>query len=143
MSINNYKNGSYVWQSLPYNRRVEFEVNNDSKEKLKIVPVRIPLLYDLNPNPDDVKKEVKRLDLTYTVQVGAYSKPVQRNIFDKIKDVQMFYTNKLYKYTTGEFKLAENAKKELIRIKKLGFNDAYVQKLSEYYPQLIKNIPLN
>ena len=140
ISINNYKDGSYVWQSLPYNRRVEFEVSNDTKEKLKIVPVKIPLLYDLNPDPDDIKKEIVRLESIYTIQIGAYSKPVQRTLFNTIKNIQMFYVNKLYKYSCGEFKLVEDAKKELIRIKKLGFNDAYIRKVSEYYPHLIESM---
>ncbi len=140
ISINNYKNGAYVWQSLPYNRRVEFEVSNDYTKKLKIVPVKIPVLYDLNPNKEDVEKEIKRLDSVYTVQIGAYSKPVQRKMFGDIKNVQMFYVEKLFKYTTGEFKLLEDAKKELIRIKKLGFDDAYLRKVSEYYPNMIKNM---
>ena len=45
----------------------------------------------------------------------------------------MYYTGKLYKYTTGEVKLFNTAQKELINIHELGYSDAYITKVSEYF----------
>ncbi len=140
VSINKYKDGSYVWESLPYNRRVEFEILQDKKNKLKIVPVRIPVLYRPDVKFDEVKEELVRLDSIYIIQLGAYSKPVQREIFSGVKDVQMYYTGKLYKYASGQFKSLEEAQKELEKIRALGFRDAYIRKMSEYYRGLIKKL---
>jgi outer membrane protein OmpA-like peptidoglycan-associated protein/Tol biopolymer transport system component len=133
ISINQYKDGSYVWGSLPYNRRVEFEIVNDAGKKLKIVPVRIPVLYKLNINPEEIKMELARLDSVYVIQLGAFNKPVQREVFKNIKDVQMYYTGKWYKYSTGQFKKLSEAENELENIRALGYKDAYIRKLSDYY----------
>ena len=137
ISINNYKNGSFVWQSLPYNRRVEFIVTNDVNEKLKIAQIKIPVLYGLDAKQEEIKNEIARLDSIYTIQLGAYSKPIQRKVYHKINNVQMYYTGKLYKYSTGEFKLLATAKKELINIHELGYSDAYIRKVSEYFPKIL------
>jgi len=140
ISINNYKDGSYIWQSLPYNRRVEFIVNANVNENLKIVPVKIPVLYELNPSQEELKKEIARLDSIYTIQLGAYSKPIQRKVYGKIKNVQMYYADKLYKYSTGEFNSPEAAQKELVSIHNLGYRDAYIRKVSEYFPNKLKDL---
>ncbi|OQY02813.1 MAG: hypothetical protein B6I20_06425 [Bacteroidetes bacterium 4572_117] len=143
ISINNYKDGSYLWQSLPYNRRVEFKVSNDTNEKLKVTPVKIPVLYGLDSKSDEVKKELARLETVYTIQIGAYRKPVQRKVFAKIKNVQMYYSNKLYKYTTGEFNSFESAQKELLSVHNSGFDKAFIRKASEYLPNEISKLYSN
>ena len=143
ISINQYKDGSYVWESLPYNRRVEFEIVNDAEKKLKIVPVRIPVLYRFNVKLEEVKKELARLDSVYIIQLGAFSEPVQREVFKNIKDVQMYYTGKLYKYSTGRFKEPSKAEKELARVREMGYKDAYIRKLSEYYVNMHKRYDIN
>ncbi len=143
ISINQYKDGSYVWESLPYNRRVEFSVLADKEAKLKVVPVRIPLLYKRDIKPDELKKELARLDSVYIIQLGAFGNPVQREVFKNIKDVQMYYTGKLYKYSTGKFKELRKAENELARIRKMGYKDAYIRKLSEYYVNMHKRYDIN
>jgi len=140
VSINQYKDGSYVWESLPYNRRVEFNVLNDKENKLRIVPVRIPIIYQKDISPEEVKKELARLDSVYIVQLGAFSRPVQRGAFSDIPNVQMFYTGKLYKYASGEYKSLKEAQEELKRIRTLGYKDAYIRKMSEYYRGFMKKI---
>ena len=140
ISINKYTDGSYVWQSLPYNRRVEFNIIKDPLQKLKIRRIKIPVLYDINPDPDKIKKEFARLDSVFTIQLGAYKQPISQKHLKKIKNLQMFYTGNLYKYSTGEFKSLKKARKELIRIKDLGFDEAYIRKLIEYFPNKIKTL---
>ncbi len=143
LSINQYKDGSYVWESLPYNRRVEFEIQSDPENKLKIVPVRIPILYRKDASLQDIKSELARLDSIFIIQLGAFSKPVPRGVFSDIQNVQMYYTGKLYKYTTGKFKNLSEAQKELEKIHSLGYKDAYIRKLSEYYRHIEKLVNLN
>jgi hypothetical protein len=140
ITINNYNDGSYIWESLPYNRRVEINVSNDTKDKLKIVPVKVPVFYDKKAKPEDAKKEINRLDSIYTIQLGAYSTPVQRKVFGNIKNVQMYYTGKLYKYSSGEYKSEKEAKDELKRILDLGYSDAYIRKVSEYFPKMLEHL---
>jgi len=140
ISINKYKNGAYVWQSLPYNRRVEFKIINDPSKKLKFRKIKIPVLYDINPDSEKIKKELARLDSIYTIQLGAYSKPISQKFFKKIRNLQMFFTGNLYKYSTGEFKSEKKAKKELMKIRKIGFSDAYIRKVIEYFPEKLKQL---
>ena len=140
VSINQYKDGSYVWESLPYNRRVEFNVLNDKENKLRIVPVRIPIICQKDISQEEVKKELTRLDSVYIIQLGAFSRPVQRGTFSDIPNVQMFYTGKLYKYASGEYKSLKEAQEELKRIRALGYKDAYIRKMSEYYKGIMKKM---
>lgn len=140
ISINKYKDGSYVWESLPYNRRVEFIVSNDIKNKLKIIPVQIPVLYNLNVKPEEIKKEIARLDNIYTIQLSKHTKPIQRKVYHKFNNIQMYYLGKFYNYTTGQFYSITDAKKELESIHNLGYKNATIKKLSEYYPKNLKNL---
>ena len=139
ITINNYDDGTYIWGSLPYNRRVEINVINDAKNKLKIAPIKIPVFYDKKAKAKDINKEINRLDSIYTIQLGAYRQPVQRKVFGQIKNVQMYYAGKLYKYSSGEYKSEEAAKDELKRILDLGYPDAFIRKVSEYFPKMLKN----
>jgi len=140
IAINKYKNGEYLWQSLPYNRRVEFKIINDPNKKLKFRKIKVPVLYIKNINSEELKKELARLDSIFTIQIGAYSKPISQKYFKKIKNLQMFFTGNLYKYSTGEFKEKDKAVEKLIMVKGLGFYDAYIRKIIEYYPKRIKTI---
>ena len=136
ISINNYDNGTYIWESLPYNRRVEVNVISDAKNKLKIAPIEIPILFDKKAKAKDINKEINRLDSIYTIQLGAYSQPVQQKVFGQIKNVQMYYVGRLYKYSSGEYKSEEAAKDEFKRILGLGYTDAFIRKVSEYFPKM-------
>ncbi|MBN1252309.1 MAG: PD40 domain-containing protein [Bacteroidales bacterium] len=138
LTKNKYKDGSYIWQSLPYNRRVEFKIINDPKQKLKFRKIKIPAVYDINPNNKEIENEIARLDSVFTIQLGAYSKPISQKYFKEIENLQMFFTGNLYKYSTGEFKTLKKAKKELEKIIELGFIDAYIRKISEYFPAKLK-----
>jgi outer membrane protein OmpA-like peptidoglycan-associated protein len=140
ISINKYQNGAYVWQSLPYNRRVEFKIITNPTKKLKFRKIKIPVLYDINPDPEKIKKELARLDSIYTIQIGAYRNPISQKYLKEIKNLQMFFTGNLYKYSTGEYKNEKKARKELVKIKELGFSDAYIRKVIEYFPEKLKQL---
>jgi outer membrane protein OmpA-like peptidoglycan-associated protein/tetratricopeptide (TPR) repeat protein len=135
ITINNYQDGSYVWQSLPYNRRVEFKVIDDPTEKLQIKTFKIPKIYDINKQETLTNDDFKEYEKIFTIQVGAFSKPIGVDYFKNLKNIQMYYSGKLYHYTVGEFESVEKASEELKRIYDLGYKDAFIRTLAFYFPK--------
>jgi outer membrane protein OmpA-like peptidoglycan-associated protein/Tol biopolymer transport system component len=138
ITINNYSDGSYVWQSLPYNRRVEFKVLDDPIKKLNIVPFKIPKVYITHLDSVSVTS-FKDYEQLFTIQIGAYSKPIGLNYFQKLKNIQMFYTGRLYHYTIGEFDSEDLASDELRKIYDLGYKDAFIRRISFYFSKKLFN----
>ena len=68
--------------------------------------------------------------LLYTIQVMALKKPVQTGYFNNIPDIQVQTGNDgYYRYITGQFDNKAMLMKELGRIKKLGYENAFIRKL--------------
>jgi len=137
ITINSYKDGTYVWQSLPYNRRVEFNVIKDSSNNLVIKRFNIPPLYLVD------KGSVEAYDLSeyekkFTIQLGAYSKPISVDHFGKLKNIQIYFTGRYYLYSFGEFDSKDKAISELKTIRNLGYKDAFTRKISYYFPKKLK-----
>jgi outer membrane protein OmpA-like peptidoglycan-associated protein/Tol biopolymer transport system component len=138
ITINNYKDGSYVWQSLPYNRRVEFNIKNDPSKKLHIKQFKIPKIYDITKGTL-TEEDYKEYEKVFTIQVGAFSKPLNASYFQQLKNIQMFYNTKLYHYTIGEFNSVEEASEELKKVYELGYKDAFIRNLSYFFPKKTDN----
>jgi outer membrane protein OmpA-like peptidoglycan-associated protein/tetratricopeptide (TPR) repeat protein len=134
LTINSYEDGSYIWQSLPYNRRVEFIIISDPPDNLRINRVKTPEVYHKN-NKSFTKEAFKKYDNIFAIQIGAFSKPIGPEHFPKLEDIQMYYNGKLYYYTVGEFVSEENATDELPNIQTLGYKDAFIRPLSFYFPK--------
>lgn len=134
ITINNYPDGSYIWQSLPYNRRVEFLIINNPAKNLKIKHYKLPEIYDLQKHNTFDPNQFKQYENKYTVQVGAFSKPIGNNHFKNLKNIQVYYMGKLYHYTVGEFDSEESAKQELKKAINNGYKDAFIRQLSFYFP---------
>ncbi len=137
ITINNYKDGSYVWQSLPYNRRVEFSVINDKTNNLVIKQFNIPEPYLID------KGNIENVDFSdyekkYTIQLGAYSKPISVERFRNLKNIQVYFTGKYYLYAFGEFDSKDLANNELKSLKEHGYKDAFTRKISYYFPKKLK-----
>ncbi|MFN8254286.1 MAG: OmpA family protein [Bacteroidales bacterium] len=137
LTINNYKDGSYIWQSLPYNRRVEFNVKNDTTNKLVIKQINVPKVYLINKSNADSTR-VSEYENKFTIQVGAFSKPIGKEHFKSLKNLQLFYSGKFYHYTSGEYDNLEQAADELNKIKELGYKDAFIRKIEFYFPEKLK-----
>jgi outer membrane protein OmpA-like peptidoglycan-associated protein len=69
----------------------------------------------------------------FTIQVMALRKPVSIEYFSNLKDVTMFRASDgLYKYVYGSFPDMSAALKELPRVKKMGYKDAFIVYLGRY-----------
>lgn len=67
----------------------------------------------------------------YVIQIKALNVPLGRNYFSGIKDVKVVQgPDGIYRYYYGGFESIEHAGSELERIKKLGYNDAFVRELN-------------
>jgi len=85
----------------------------------------------------DVRKYKER-DLSgnaeYTIQLKALKKPINLKFFKNIQGVKEYIGNDgLYKYTIGKFNNIEDARKALKKIKKKGYNDAFIVNTESYY----------
>ncbi len=137
LTINNYKDGSYVWQSLPYNRRVEFKIQSDTTNQLIIKQINIPEVYLIEKGEIE-KVNISEYDSIFTIQIGAFSKPVSGDYFKKLKNIQMYFTGNYYKYTYGEYNSEDKASNELKYIYNLGYTDAFIRRISYYFPKKLK-----
>ncbi len=74
------------------------------------------------------ENQIIETGLNYRVQFYTNSKKVvlHDKRFNGITDLQVYYHNGLYKYTSGHFKSSNEAKQHLPQIKSLGFKDAFV-----------------
>jgi Tol biopolymer transport system component len=137
ITINNYQDGSYVWQSLPYNRRVEFSVIHDKMNNLVVKQFNIPKPYLIdNGNIENV--DISDYEKKYTIQLGAYSKPISIARFSNLKNIQVYFTGKYYLYAFGQFDSKDLANNELKSIHKQGYKDAFTRKISYYFPKKLK-----
>lgn len=70
---------------------------------------------------------------TFTIQVMALRKPVSIDYFSNLKDVTMYKASDgLYKYVYGSFPDMSAALKELPRVRKMGYKDAFIVYLGRY-----------
>ncbi|MCK4919695.1 MAG: OmpA family protein [Bacteroidales bacterium] len=68
----------------------------------------------------------------YTIQFSATRKPANENYFKNIENIVSFKGNDgFYRYSTGIFINKPEAEKMLMEIKKLGYNDAFIKKVSQ------------
>lgn len=137
LTINSYLDGSLVWQSLPYNRRVEFAVLNDKKNQLVIKQFFIPEIYRIDKSNLE-NKDISAYKNKFTIQIGAYSKPINISYFKNLENIQMYFSSKYYLYTTGEFNSKKLAEDKLGAIKSKGYKDAFVSKIYDYFPARLK-----
>jgi len=137
LTINNYKNGSYVWQSLPYNRRVEFTIVKDESNQLIIKQFNIPKLY-LIENENIESEDISVYDNKFTIQLGAYSKPVSTERFKQLKNIQVYFTGQYYLYAYGEYDSEDKAAEALLVLRSYGFSDAFIRRIAYYFPKQLK-----
>ncbi len=74
------------------------------------------------------KKKTSTEGVEYRVQFYANTKkiPLSSPRFSKLKEVDYYYHNGLYKYTTGHFNNKQDAVMYKTKVRRLGFNDAFV-----------------
>jgi len=86
----------------------------------------------LNPQTTDNNLNTTS-NAAYTIQVGAFSSSVNEKKFNNLQNVKIFYGKDNFKrVTVGEFASEAAASTELIKIKALGYNEAFVRPISVY-----------
>ncbi len=100
ISKNKDEKGNYIWNSLPYNRRVEIEVLQQGENQLLYVkPIEVPKEYQLRP-------ENKKI--VYSVMVAVSDHPLNADQFP-FDVVEIKTLDGSYQYITGEFETEEEA----------------------------------
>ncbi len=86
-------------------------------------------------------EETSEHKLLYTIQIMALKKPVRTDFFGNISGINIQIGNDgYYRYLTGQFDDIDLTKSELSRIKKLGYENAFVRKLDlNQYLSVYKN----
>lgn len=75
----------------------------------------------------------------YTIQIKAFTIPVNVNTFTNLKAVEEHYcTDGIYRYTYGKFKTRAEAQKEKERIATLGYHDAFIVELSKFEEKVVQ-----
>ncbi len=100
-----------------------------------------------NGFPDAAMKEQKELEdmvrnlsdgrlpvsITFTIQIMALKNPVKVDYFRDLDNVRMFVgKDGFHRYVYGEFEEIAEALKELPRVRKMGYHDAFIMYLARY-----------
>jgi len=118
ISLNKDSKGEYVWESLPYNRRVEFNVLTQGKNsKLLVKQVEVPKDYILS---------TKDGSTTYSIQFLTSKENKDLNSFTGLTNVKV-YKDKAgnYNYYYGSFKNLGAAQTESYKAKAT-YKDAFI-----------------
>jgi len=86
------------------------------------------------------QKEIEEADVkkNYTIQIKAFTSPVDLSIFKNLNGVEEHYCNDgFYRYTYGKFKTRNEALKEKEKIVELGYFDAFVIELDKFKQKVI------
>jgi len=94
IAINKDNQGDYVWNSLPYNRRVEIEIiEQGENEKLFVKPIDVPNQFQINTSGKDY---------FYSVNVVSSITQIPAGNFD-FEVIELLGVDGVYNYITGEF----------------------------------------
>ena len=104
ISKNKDENGNYIWESLAYNRRVEFEVIKPGEKKgLLINKIEVPDEYALNHSK------------IYTINLLTSDEPVPFGHFD-IDVIEVRWLNGTYSYIYGYYQSLDKAREDLKKL---------------------------
>lgn len=118
ISINKNPDGSYNWGSLKYNRRVEFKVLKQGREKLIVEQIKVPEKY-----------RIKTHERTYPFSIALLStnKQMKLSDFTGIEKVREYKgEDGSYLYYFGNYTNSEAAEKKLLKLKSGEYPDAYI-----------------
>jgi len=86
------------------------------------------------------KQEEKEINVKkdYTIQVKAYTIPVDLSVFKGLKGVKENYCKDgFYRYTYGNFKTRAEALKEKERLSELGYHDAFIVNYQQFKTKIV------
>ena len=118
ISVNKDKNGNFIWNSLPYNRRVEINVlNQGDNYKLLVKKIDVPDKYAL---PGSKAK--------YTIELAKTSERIPLYKF-KISVREIQWLDGFYSYIYGEYDSKDAAQNDLSSVKS-DYPDAKIVKIN-------------
>jgi len=103
--------------------------NNKEKIKEKINEKEVKTNKSDNNELTDIKNnDFDKNRVSFRVQFSSSpeKKSLNSDIFKDLKDVKVYFDNGLYKYTTGDEDTLETATKLQYKVRRAGFNDAFV-----------------
>ena len=119
------------------NRQVIVTITDQSILKANIVRLYVPNSLKSEVGVDDSSPSNP---FWFTIQLKASYSPINTSQFHGINDVKEFKcTDKYYRYTTGAYKTFQDARDQLKKVHKMGFEDAYIQTL-EWYGRVVHNL---
>ncbi|GEM_PF-184015 len=110
---NKTKNGEFLWNALPYNRRVEIKVlKQGAVQKLYVKTIEVPEKYSID-------SENQNTNPIFSINILTSSMSVDKSIFQKLKNVKEHKSSDgTYIYYTGDYKTEADAQKDLQNIQK-------------------------
>jgi flagellar motor protein MotB len=84
------------------------------------------------------EEEQANVKKDYTIQVKAFTSPIDLSIFKGLKGVKENYcSDGFYRYTYGDFKTRAEAQKEKERISEMGYPDAFIVNYEQFKQKII------
>ncbi len=109
------------------NNTNEENTNSSEEENTTVVEEEVPeYVRNLGEDAAEVNAVENIQGLFYTVQVGAFSKPIAKTGTFNISPLVTKYVNGLYKYTTGIYKSVQDADGRKNDVRAKGIPDAFV-----------------
>jgi outer membrane protein OmpA-like peptidoglycan-associated protein/tetratricopeptide (TPR) repeat protein len=134
LAINSFSDGTDAPLGRYLNRQVFVKIMGSLPAQSDLTGVYIPS--HLLPG-DDSPSAITR-EYHFTIQLKAARMPILNSSFSDITDVSEFYCKDgYYRYTTSSFRTFREARKRLLEIKRMGYEDAFIQ-TREWYDMAIK-----
>ena len=115
------------------NHLVQTETPAEPKEEPIVVPVTTPVTEAVEqpvekPVEQPVEKPVEKTRVSFKVQFATRDTqvPVTDKAFEKVPEVDVYFYNGAYRYTSGDFRSKQGAIERQAEVRKLGFSDAFV-----------------
>jgi outer membrane protein OmpA-like peptidoglycan-associated protein len=110
---NKAANGEFLWNALPYNRRVEIKIlEQGRKKKLAVKTIEVPEQYKIG-NQTPINNQV------YSINIITSDSKLNFKQFKTLKNVkERKASDNTYIYYSGEYKTEEAAQKDLQTVKK-------------------------
>ena len=115
------------------NNELDNPNNNNSIDQNNSLPIvetsenELPeYVNDISENAAEVNPVENIKGLFYSIQIGAFSKPLDQDNAFNISPLVTQYVNNLYKYSTGIFNSIDQAKIRKIEMNEIGLIDAFV-----------------
>ncbi len=133
LAINSYSDGSDATLGRYLNRTVKVKILGELPLDAKLSGLYVP--ENLMPGEDGTP--IPEKEYHYTIQLKAARMPILNSRFQDIKVTEYACKDGYYRYTTSSFRTFQEARKRLLRHRKQGYPDAYIQ-TREWYEKAIK-----